>query len=107
MIIVSRTKEIKVTTDDEVAFYDALADYKTAKDVLGDDTLKKISRELVVALKRNVKIDWTIRESVQAQMRLVVKKILRKYHYPPDGQKTATDTVLEQAKLFAQEWVVS
>ncbi len=94
-------------TEDEVAFYDALAHYKTARDVLGDDTLKKISREIVMALKKNVKIDWTIRESVQAQMRLVVKKILRKYGYPPDGQKTATDTVLEQAKLFAQEWAVS
>lgn len=94
-------------TDDEVAFYDALTDHKTAKDVLGDDTLKDIARELVIALKKNVKIDWTIRESVQAQMRLVVKRILRKYHYPPDGQKKATDTVLEQAKLFAREWAAS
>ena len=92
---------------DEVAFYDALADHKSAKDVLGDDTLKDIARELVLAIKKNMKIDWTIRESVQAQMRLVVKRILRKYHYPPDGQKKATDTVLEQAKLFAQEWAVS
>lgn len=57
-----------------------------------------------MALKKNVKIDWTIRESVQAQIRLVVKRILRKYHYPPDGQLKATETVLEQAKLFAQEW---
>ena len=93
--------------EDEVAFYDALADHKTAKDVLGDDTLKDIARELVLALKKNVKIDWTIRESVQAQMRLVVKRILKKYHYPPDGQQKATETVLVQAKLFAQEWAVS
>ena len=89
---------------DEIAFYDALADYKNAKEIMGDETLKDIARELVLALKKNVKIDWTIRESVQAQMRLVVKRILRKYHYPPDGQVKATETVLEQAKLFAQEW---
>ncbi len=93
--------------EDEIAFYDALADHKNARDVLGDDTLKDIARELVLALKKNVKIDWTIRESVQAQMRLVVKRILKKYHYPPDGQQKATDTVLEQAKLFAQEWTGS
>ncbi len=91
----------------EVAFYDALADHKTANDVLGDDTLKDIARELVKALKKNVKIDWTIRESVQAQMRIMVKRILKKYHYPPDGQQRAIDTVLVQAKLFVQEWVVS
>ena len=84
-----------------------MADHKTAKDVLGDDTLKDIARELVLALKKNVKIDWTIRESVQSQMRLVVKRILRKYHYAPDGQLKATETVLEQPKLFAQEWATS
>lgn len=58
----------------------------------------------VKALRRNVTIDWTIRESVQAQMRLMIRKILKKYHYAPHGQKRATENVLEQEKLFASEW---
>ena len=91
-------------SEDEVAFFDALADHKNAKDVLGDDTLRTIAKELVKALRKNVTIDWTIRESVQAQMRLMIRKILKKYHYPPDGEEKATDTVLDQAKRFASEW---
>ena len=91
--------------DDEVAFYDALADNESAKQVLGDDTLKTIARELVVMVRKNVTIDWTERESVQAKLRLMVKKILRKYGYPPDKQEKATLTVLEQAKLLGYEWV--
>ncbi|MCL4480594.1 MAG: DUF3387 domain-containing protein [Candidatus Thermoplasmatota archaeon] len=61
-------------SEDEVAFFDALADHKNAKDVLGDDTLKTIAKELVKALRKNVTIDWTIRESVQAQMRLMIRR---------------------------------
>ena len=91
--------------DDEIAFYDALADNESAKQVLGDDTLKTIARELLEMVKRNVSIDWTERESVQARLRLMVKKILRKYGYPPDKQEKATLTVLEQAKLLGYEWV--
>jgi len=91
--------------DDEVAFYDALADNESAKQVLGDDTLKTIAGELVVMVRKNVTIDWTERESVQAKLRLMVKKILRKYGYPPDKQEKATLTVLEQAKLLGYEWV--
>jgi len=91
--------------DDEVAFYDALADNESAKQVLGYDTLKTIARELVVMVRKNVTIDWTERESVQARLRLMVKKILRKYGYPPDKQEKATLTVLEQAKLLGYEWV--
>lgn len=91
--------------DDEVAFYDALADNESAKDVLGDETLRVIARELVATVKKNITIDWSVRESVQAKLRLIVKRILRKYGYPPDKQEKATITVLEQAKLLGQGWV--
>jgi len=98
-----RSKELKLN-EDEVAFYDALADHDGAQAVLGDETLKKIARELVDTVRKNVTIDWTIRESVQAKLRVIVKKILKKYGYPPDKQQKATDTVLEQAKLLCKDW---
>ncbi len=91
--------------EDEVAFYDALADNESAKEVLGDETLRIIARELVVTVKKNITIDWSVRESVQAKLRVIVKKILRKYGYPPDKREKATITVLEQAKLMGYEWV--
>ena len=91
-------------SEEEIAFYDALADNNSAKDVLGDDTLREIARILVEQVKRNATIDWTIRESAQAKLRVAVKGVLRKYGYPPDKQKLATDNVLEQAKCFADEW---
>jgi type I restriction enzyme, R subunit len=91
--------------NDELAFYDALASHVTAADVLGDDTLRTIARELVAAVRKNVTIDWTLRENVQAQLRVIVKRILRRYGYPPDKQEKATQTVLEQAELFAGDWV--
>ena len=91
--------------EDEIAFYDALADNESAKEVLGDETLRIIARELVVTVKKNITIDWSVRESVQAKLRVIVKKILRKYGYPPDKQEKATITVLEQAKLVGYEWV--
>jgi type I restriction enzyme R subunit len=91
-------------TEDEVAFYDALANHPGVKEVMGDETLKTISRELVQTIRNNVRIDWTLRESVQAQLRIAVKRILRKYGYPPDKQQKATDTVLDQAKLLAKDW---
>ena len=92
-------------SEDEIAFYDALADNESARQVLGDETLRKIARELVVTVKKNITIDWSVRESVQAKLRVIVKKILRKYGYPPDKQEKATITVLEQAKLLGYEWV--
>ena len=92
-------------TDDEVAFYDALETNHSAVAVLGDETLKAIARELVDAVRRNVKIDWTVRENVRAEMRVIVKRILRKYGYPPDKQEAATKTVLEQAEVLSAEWV--
>jgi type I restriction enzyme R subunit len=91
-------------TEDEIAFYDALEVNDSAVKVLGDETLCLIARELVKAVKSNTAIDWTIRENVRAQMRVIVKRILRKYGYPPDKQEKATQTVLEQAEALAEEW---
>jgi len=90
--------------EDELAFYDALETNDSAVKILGDETLRTIARELVAAVRRNVTIDWTIRESVRAALRVIVKRILRKYNYPPDKQEKATQTVLEQAELLSAEW---
>jgi type I restriction enzyme R subunit len=94
-------------SDDELAFYDALETNDSAVKVLGDDTLKTIARELVATVRQNVTIDWTIRENVRAQLRVYVKRILRKYGYPPDKQERATETVLEQAEVLSAEWAVA
>jgi len=91
-------------TDDEIAFYDALEVNDSAVKVLGDETLKSIARELVEIVHNNVTIDWTVKEFVRAKLRVMVKRILRKYGYPPDKQEKATRTVLEQAELIAAEW---
>jgi len=91
-------------SDDELAFYDALETNDSAVKVLGDDTLRAIARELVETVKKNVTIDWTIRDNVRAQLRVYVKRILRKHGYPPDKQEKATETVLEQAELLSGNW---
>jgi len=93
------------TTEDELAFYDALGVNDSAVQVLGNETLRKIALELTQMIRKSVTIDWTQRESVQADIRLKVKKILRKYGYPPDKQERATRTVLEQAEVIARDWV--
>jgi type I restriction enzyme R subunit len=85
----------------EYAFYTALEVNDSSVAVLGDDILRHIARELVETVKKNTSIDWTVRENVQARMRIAVKRILRKYDYPPDMQLKATETVIEQAKLLA------
>lgn len=85
----------------EFAFYTALEVNDSAVSVLGDDVLRHIARELVDTVRRNTSIDWTVRENVQAKMRIAVKKILRKHGYPPDLELKATETVIEQAKLLA------
>ena len=72
--------------------------------MLGDETLRKIARELVATVRANVTIDWTVRENVRAQLRVLVKRILRKYGYPPDKQEKATQTVLEQAEVLSADW---
>jgi type I restriction enzyme R subunit len=90
-------------TEDELAFYDALETNDSAVKVLGEPTLTKIARELAEMVKRNVTIDWTIRDNVRAQLRVLVKRILRKYGYPPDKQEQATKTVLQQAEVLCAE----
>ena len=94
-------------TEDELAFYDALETNDSAVKVLGEPTLKTIARELVAIVRKNVTIDWTLRENVRAQLRVVVKRILRKYGYPPDKQEKATQTVLEQAELLSETWAAA
>jgi type I restriction enzyme, R subunit len=94
-------------TEDELAFYDALETNDSAVKVLGDETLRGIARELVATVRGNVTIDWTVRENVRAQLRVLVKRILRKHGYPPDKQEKATQTVLEQAELLSAEWAVA
>jgi type I restriction enzyme R subunit len=94
----------KGLTDDELAFYDALADNESAMTELGDDTLKTISKELVKMLRKNTTIDWTLKENVRARIRVYVKRLLREYKYPPDMQDSATQLVLEQAETLCKEW---
>jgi type I restriction enzyme R subunit len=93
-------------TEEEIAFYDALEVNDSAVQVLGDETLRIIAQELVRAVRNNVTIDWTLRENVRAKMRVLVKRILRRYGYPPDKQEKATQTVLEQAEVLCRDWAV-
>ena len=92
-------------SDDEVRFYDALVNNESAVRELSDETLKKIAHELTENLRRNLSVDWSARESVQAKLRLMVRRILRKYKYPPDQENAAVELVLQQAKALAEEWV--
>jgi type I restriction enzyme R subunit len=94
-------------SEDELAFYDALEVNDSAVKILGDDTLRGIAQELVTSVRANVTIDWTVRENVRAQLRVLVKRILRKHGYPPDKQENATKLVLEQAALLSAEWVAA
>ena len=97
----NKLEELGLTTD-EVAFYDALANNESAKNVLGDDVLREIAQDLLKQIKKNASIDWTIRESVRAKLRILVKRTLRKYNYPPDKQANATEMVLKQAELLTE-----
>jgi type I restriction enzyme, R subunit len=99
----ARGEELHLS-EDELAFYDALETNDSAVKVLGEPTLVKIARELVDTVKKNVTIDWTLRENVRAQLRVYVKRILRKYGYPPDKQERATQLVLEQAEVLSATW---
>ena len=92
--------------EDELAFYDALETNDSAVQVLGDETLRDIARDLVETVRNNVTIDWTLRENVRAQLRVLVRRILRKYGYPPDKQEKATLTVLEQAEVLSEGWAI-
>ena len=99
----SRGQELGLT-DDEVAFYDALAENESAREVIGDEKLRFLAQELVNRVKQNVTIDWQVRENARAQIRVLVKRILRKYGYPPDMQQRATELVLEQAEVLCRDW---
>jgi type I restriction enzyme R subunit len=99
--------EVLGLSEDELAFYDALETNDSAVKVLGDETLRSIARELVATVRNNMTIDWTLRENVRAQLRVLVKRILRKHGYPPDKQEKATQTVLEQAALLSGEWATT
>jgi type I restriction enzyme R subunit len=99
--------EVLGLSDEELAFYDALGVNDSAVQVLGEPTLKTIARELTESVRRNVTIDWTVRENVRAQMRVRVRRILRKYGYPPDKQEQATRTVFEQAEVLSHAWAAA
>ena len=91
-------------TEDEVRFYYALIENESAVRELSDETLRKIAHELTENLRKNLSVDWSARESVQAKLRLMVKRILRKYKYPPDLQDSAVELVLEQMQAFGDGW---
>ena len=93
--------------EDELAFYDALSENDSAVEILGDEILGVIARELVSTVRNNVTIDWTIRETSRARLRVLVRRMLRKYGYPPDMQEKATQTVLEQAEVLSEGWAVA
>jgi type I restriction enzyme, R subunit len=91
-------------SDEELAFYDALETNDSAVKILGDETLRAIAHELMETVRRNVSIDWTIKESARARLRVMVRRILRKFGYPPDKQEKAIQTVMEQAEVLCAEW---
>ncbi len=101
----SRRGENLGLTEDEIAFYDALEVNDSAVKVLGDETLRKIAQELVQSVRRSITVDWTQRENARAKIRVMVKRILRRFGYPPDKQERATELVLEQAEVLCREWV--
>lgn len=100
---ISRGEELGLNAD-ELAFYDALANNEEAVREMGDEILKKIAHELAESLRQSVSVDWSVRDSVRARLRLMVKRILRKYKYPPDQQEEAVQLVLEQAETLSAEW---
>lgn len=91
-------------SDEEIAFYDALAENESARDVMGEPKLRVIAHELVASIKGSVTVDWMHRDAARARMRVLVKRILRKYGYPPDLQDAAVQTVLQQAEALSAEW---
>jgi type I restriction enzyme, R subunit len=92
-------------SEDEVRFYDALVHNESAVRELTDETLKKIAHELAESLRKNLSVDWSARDSVQAKLRLMVKRILRRYRYPPDQEAAAVELVLQQAHALGEAWI--
>ncbi|AKM77758.1 MAG: Type I restriction-modification system restriction subunit [Candidatus Wolfebacteria bacterium GW2011_GWC2_46_275] len=112
--LIELAKEIRIAdargedlglSDDELAFYDALANNESAREVMDDATLREIARVLVEKVRSGATVDWTIRENVKAKLRVLVRRTLTKFGYPPDKQLIATETILKQAELFADDWV--
>ncbi len=99
-----RGNDLKLT-DEELSFYDALETNESSVRELGDDILRKIAVELTDSLRKNVSVDWSVRETVRARLRLLVKRILRKYKYPPDQEARAVELVLQQAETLSEAWV--
>ncbi len=93
-------------SDHEIAFYDALAENQSARDIMGEPSLRLIAHELMTSIKASVSVDWMHREAARARIRVLVKKILRKYGYPPDLQDSAVQTVLQQAEALSAEWAI-
>ncbi len=91
--------------DEELSFYAALETNESAVRELGDETLRRIAVELTESLRRNISVDWFVRETVRARLRLLVKRILRKHKYPPDMEKRAVELVLQQAETLSEAWV--
>jgi len=98
-----RGEKLGLTTE-ELAFYDALETNDSAVAVMGDRILSELARDLADTVRKSAKIDWTMKESIRAEMRVLVKRTLRKYDYPPDKQKKATETIIQQAELIGEEW---
>jgi type I restriction enzyme R subunit len=103
MEAVKRDEELGLNSD-EIAFYDALADRPEVLREMGDETLKKLAVELTDKLRRSTTVDWQVRDSVRAKMRLLIKRLLRRYKYPPEGQESAVEKVLEQAERLGDRW---
>ena len=94
-------------SDNEVAFYDALATSESAVEQMGDEILKQIAKELVESVRKSATIDFTVKKSIQANMRLTIKRLLRKYKYPPEHSPHAIELIMEQAQMFGEEWATS
>jgi type I restriction enzyme, R subunit len=99
-----RVEEMGLSME-ELAFYDALANNESARNVMGDEKLRDLAIVLVDRIRKNASIDWNLKENVRAKLKVMVKRLLRKYGYPPDKQAIATETVLQQAKLFTEKWL--
>jgi type I restriction enzyme R subunit len=88
----------------EVAFYDALANNRSAQELMGDQVLTQMARELAEKLRNNLSIDWQYKENVRARLRTMIKALLKRYKYPPDQEAVAIDLVLQQTEMIAEEW---
>ena len=101
---IEKSKNLNLNPE-EIAFYDALSNNKSAEELMGEEKLVEIAREIAIKLRQNVTVDWSVRESVRAKLRLLVKASLRKHKYPPDQQEKATELVLSQAEVISEELV--